>query len=1499
MSIDFEANITSGICPLEVIFKIIADDNLFNKCDDGIKYLLFDFGDGEFSTDLKFNHTHIYSSLSSFTVILYLSETYISFNKNEYNLIEVYTNPLSIVKLNYITIGEIFPDFNSNYTTLFTNKLVIFNIDMDDDIFSQVKYLLFDFGDGTYSETLSKIHYKAYLNSGLFTVKLYVSKIPIYFIVENNTINIINMVCIFYKEKISFIEIIKIDYLDFTIFPLFCISPMFTTLSIDISNDNYNDVQYMYIDFGDTTSSNLKQLSYSKIYNLDVCECCKSYDVSIYIGVVPIVDLSYTESVTKRRYIKIISKDFTFDFSADKTQGFSPLKINFEILINYSTYHNCFKNILIDFGDGGYEYTQDKLNFEYEYKTAGIFTVSVYMSYEPIVFTSINNSITVQNIDCLLYIKKNNYINIQNLKDSVIIDITPMAGLHCLEITINLNILSSVLNLIKYILIDFDDGTYIYSQQILKTYSNIYKIPMNYIVKIYISDEEIDFTIDDFADYPFNLTCLNANSIEMCRKVITFNECKNYRVGSYLFEISVRHALFTYVADLCPCSGWTPLPVNFTIIIDDDIFNLVNYLLFDFGDGTYSETLSKTHYKLYSIVGIYSPILYLSTNKIIFTIDVNNKIIIDSDCISKYTRIDYVAVMKPGFTITPIYQTGTKGYTATFTVDKDSIPIDQRHPNRCADEPLKGYIWSNYIWNALFDFGDGKISTDFIDVYQHTYLSIGIFTAILYLSVVEIDYDINGNIITVNNISDTWLYSVTVEIIDIQFTITATPNIGFTDLNSVIQIIISQTIFDTYIKYIIWDFGDTQNSNKLVLSLTNSFSTLESIKVYTITAYVSSYDIQFTPGKTSSTVLSSGGVITDIPLKILNPEYVYSASTTITLIYPNVDFIATPLIGYSPLPVKFDMIVNPTSDFQYIKEYGFNFGDGNTSNISSNPTLSFTAFNTYLKSGKYDITLFFSDFMNSLFISNGIIAPISPLLNEAMQILKSKYIEVLTNYRLSLYITPNNSGTITCSTPVISCSNNIDNKCEYLILENTNLQLVAIPSTDYKFVKWDGDISTGSFNLTIDTLVWAEFKLLSKLLSIMITGAGHGDITDNNLIDCGSKCSAEFDIYTLVELVAIADSNSIFNYWELEGIKSYDPFNFSVTMNSDKIVYVDFILGLHVTIIIEPAEVGKVVSLDGIINCLTTCNYCVKPNTNFSLTATSNTDEYVFSTWSSNIPNSLSSIINLIVVDDITVIAFFVSQYILTINIINLGNVKDLVNGIDCNSSCTKSLKVGTNIVLTETPAIGYNFVSWGSTDIYDYINELNQFIINISENKTITVTFAIQTFILTININIPNAGNIIDIANDINTSASSTVYTLDYNTSVTLTETPMPGYFFSHWEDNSTTIQHSEIIMDSIKSVTAIYISVCEGIFSSGGMGTTINNYILPLTVTKILITVQMWGVPDRLIVSGGGTLDTGVVSNAGASPYIVNITNPNITITVIGTISGTAWEYSIECIY
>ena len=206
--------------------------------------------------------------------------------------------------------------------------------------------------------------------------------------------------------------------------------------------------------------------------------------------------------------------------------------------------------------------------------------------------------------------------------------------------------------------------------------------------------------------------------------------------------------------------------------------------------------------------------------------------------------------------------------------------------------------FSNNSTNAteyLWDFGDGNTST--LSSPSHTYTATGVYTVTLSA----------GDGIVTDTLVRTGYITVTEP---------AGPSADFSafPLNGSTPLLVQFLNHSTNATGYEWDFGDGNTS-----TLSSPSHTYTATGVYTVT------------------LSADDGIVTDTLTRT-------NLITVATAVAPNADFSASPLTGTAPLTVTFSN--NSTNATEYL----WDFGDGNTSTLSS-PS------HTYTATGVYTVTL--------------------------------------------------------------------------------------------------------------------------------------------------------------------------------------------------------------------------------------------------------------------------------------------------------------------------------------------------------------------------------------------------------------------------------------------------------------------------------------------------------------------------------------------------------------
>jgi hypothetical protein len=208
------------------------------------------------------------------------------------------------------------------------------------------------------------------------------------------------------------------------------------------------------------------------------------------------------------------------------------------------------------------------------------------------------------------------------------------------------------------------------------------------------------------------------------------------------------------------------------------------------------------------------------------------------------------------------------------------------------------------------------------------------------------------------------------------------------------------------------------------------------------------------------------------------------------------------------------------------------------------------------------------------------------------------------------------SGTVTSDPSGIDCGST----CSYQFTFGTNVTLTATPDSGSAFGKWSGDVTDSSSTIivTMDSnkSVTSIFNLLYTL-TVTKSGTGTGTVISSpSGINCGATCSYQFASGTNVILTATPDSSSLFGVWSGDVTGSCSTI--IVTMDSNKSVTATFNPKYTLTVIKSGIGTGTVTSNPAGIDCGATCSYQFVPDTNVTLTATSDSGS-LFGGWSGDI----------------------------------------------------------------------------------------------------------------------------------------------------------------------------------------------------------------------------------------------------------------------------------------
>jgi hypothetical protein len=146
------------------------------------------------------------------------------------------------------------------------------------------------------------------------------------------------------------------------------------------------------------------------------------------------------------------------------------------------------------------------------------------------------------------------------------------------------------------------------------------------------------------------------------------------------------------------------------------------------------------------------------------------------------------------------------------------------------------------------------------------------------------------------------------------------------------------------------------------------------------------------------------------------------------------------------------------------------------------------------------------------------------------------------------------------------------------------------------------------------------------------------------------------------------------------------------------------------------------------------------------------------------------------------------------------GTVTSSPAGINCGADCSEPYSSGTSVTLTPTAAAGSTFTGWSGA-----CTGTGTCTVTMNGAKSVTATFALQTFALTASKSGSGNGTVTSSPAGINCGADCSE-SYSSGTSVTLTGTAATGSTFTGWSGACTGTGTCTVTMDAAKSVTASF---------------------------------------------------------------------------------------------
>jgi Calx-beta domain-containing protein/List-Bact-rpt repeat protein len=378
----------------------------------------------------------------------------------------------------------------------------------------------------------------------------------------------------------------------------------------------------------------------------------------------------------------------------------------------------------------------------------------------------------------------------------------------------------------------------------------------------------------------------------------------------------------------------------------------------------------------------------------------------------------------------------------------------------------------------------------------------------------------------------------------------------------------------------------------------------------------------------------------------------------------------------------------------------------------------------------------------------------------------------------ALVVSRSGSGTGTvASTPAgISCGAD----CSESFSSNAVVTLAATASAGSTFVGWSGactGTSSCQVAMTADRQVTATFSPL-RTLTVAPDGTGTGTVTSSPAgIICPLDCAEDYTLGTTVTLTATPSVSSTFAGWSGGGCSGTGTC--VTTLNASTTVVPTFTIKSYtLTATKSGTGGGTVTSSPAGISCGGDCSEVYNHGTAITLTAAA-AGNSAFAGWSGGGCTGTATTCTVTLTAATTVNATFSLAPTLTISKTGSGTVTSDPAGISCGADCTENYLTGSSITLTAVAATGFTFTGWSGGGC----SGTSTCVVTLNSSTTVTATFTINSYVLTVTLNQPPGGNGHVNSNPAGINcASDCTESYTHGTTVTLQPSAGAGFTFLGW---------------------------------------------------------------------------------------------------------------------
>lgn len=158
---------------------------------------------------------------------------------------------------------------------------------------------------------------------------------------------------------------------------------------------------------------------------------------------------------------------------------------------------------------------------------------------------------------------------------------------------------------------------------------------------------------------------------------------------------------------------------------------------------------------------------------------------------------------------------------------------------------------------------------------------------------------------------------------------------------------------------------------------------------------------------------------------------------------------------------------------------------------------------------------------------------------------------------------------------------------------------------------------------------------------------------------------------------------------------------------------------------------------------------------------------------------------------------------LLNLIMVGQGSVTSSNGALSCTAGCTGHFAKGASVVLTATPAVGYQFVGWEGA-----CTGSQSCVLSMTERKIVRAVFTEQAKNHTLSVTVNGSGAVTSLPVGINCPAANCNAAFTENTSVSLTAVPGQGSQFAGWQGACVGTGVCQLTMIAARQVTAEFLS-------------------------------------------------------------------------------------------